>query len=702
MKKIILLILLIINSFCFAGESLNIKVPENLVDMYLYRNMEEGRYKGVYTDILKKVEKKSNHKLNYIFNEKNPDIALRIVDKTQYKDYNFIQMPINYRIAILVNNDGNIRKISDLQGLKIGYIENSRGIDEIEKKFSDLKFEKVLMKNRVDALESLRAGDLDGLILSNWIENNSVETKVRVIENILYNEQIAVKKDLKDVYKILEEELRNYKEEELREILDKNRIEFYKYVFKDIPNYKFIKEKYSEIKIGITKDKYLLPLFYKHNGKIKGILPKIMEDMEKILGIPFVITKDEDWDINGIIIENNDLKDKYTFTKPYYQNTIGIANRKLDSFAVDASDLDNEKIILIKDKDFNITLPKMINNPQIIYVETLQEGIEKLLNYEGNFLIFFSSMIEGTITNSFLENKIKVAGILNEEFSIGMGIRKEDEELGSIIRVLVESFSLDKTMVDTKANKNILFEKNYRLMAKIAVPTIIFIILLIILIIKSEKNRKKAERVSGTLIETFESIHQLDTEEAGDHSKRLALYAEFMAKQYGCSKKFITDIKRLTPFHDIGKIAISKSILNKPGKLTKEEFETVKKHTEIGLKLIKKLELGVMAENIIRLHHEKWNGKGYPLGLEENKIPLESRIVALADTYDNLRQDKVYRDGFTHAESVKIIIEESGKSFDPILVKIFEKNHRIFDEIFKKNNKAKYSIEEIFSKFKNK
>lgn len=137
MKKIVLLILLIISSFCFAGESLNIKVSENLVDMYLYRDMEEGRYKGVYTDLLKKVEKKSTHKLNYIFNEKNPDIALRIVDKSLYKDYNFIQMPINYRIAILVNNGGNIRKISDLQGLKIGYIENSRGIDEIEKKFLD-------------------------------------------------------------------------------------------------------------------------------------------------------------------------------------------------------------------------------------------------------------------------------------------------------------------------------------------------------------------------------------------------------------------------------------------------------------------------------------------------------------------------------------------------------------------------------------
>ena len=136
--------------------------------------------------------------------------------------------------------------------------------------------------------------------------------------------------------------------------------------------------------------------------------------------------------------------------------------------------------------------------------------------------------------------------------------------------------------------------------------------------------------------------------------------------------------------------------------MTKEEFEKVKTHTEIGLKLIKKLELGLMAENIVRFHHEKWNGKGYPLGLKEEEIPLEGRIVVLADTYDNLRQDKVYRKGFNDYESIKIIKEEKGKSFDPKIVEIFEENHKVFEEIFEKNNKEKYSVEKIFSTIKNK
>ena len=145
-----------------------------------------------------------------------------------------------------------------------------------------------------------------------------------------------------------------------------------------------------------------------------------------------------------------------------------------------------------------------------------------------------------------------------------------------------------------------------------------------------------------------------------------------------------------------------REILNKPGKLTEAEFEKVKQHTDVGYKLAQKLGVGKIAENLVRFHHEKWNGKGYPLGLAEEKIPLEGRIVALADTYDNLRQDKVYRKGFSHEKSLEIILEESGKSFDPKLVEIFVKNHKRFEKIFEENNKSVYLADEIYTAIKNK
>ncbi|WP_349764053.1 HD domain-containing phosphohydrolase [Fusobacterium sp. SYSU M8D902] len=690
-------ILILLNSLLYSKEILKVKVPFNRVDMYLYRDMDKGKYEGVYVDILEKLEEKKNYKFEYIFNEKDPDVILRAVEPEELAGYKFIQMPITYRIAVLVKNSGKLTKMSDLKGLKIGYVENSRGIDEIEKRFDKIKFDKIVMKNRTDALESLKNEDIDALILSNWIENNSVETSVRVIENILYREQIAIKEEYNSLYNSLNEELKDYDNEKLKKTLDKNRINFYRYILKDIPSYEYVKEKYKNIKVKIPSDEYLLPIYYKNNGSIKGILPDIVKDIEKILNIPITITRSDDWDINGVIIEKNDLKKDYMFTKPYYQNTVGIANRKLDSFTVKLSDLSHEKIVMVKNVDIEIPLPETIEKSKIIYVETLEEGINKLLNYEGDYLIFFTSMLEGAITNNFLENKIKIAGVLNEDFSISMGIKKKDVELGNVFQTLVESFSLDRTMIDSRANKNILFEKNYKLIAQIVIPLIIFIIILTILILKAEANRKKAEKLSEMLVESFEAIHQLDQEEAGDHGKRLAMYSEFLAKKYNCNKAFIAEIKKQTPFHDIGKIAISKDILTKPGKLTEEEFNEVKKHTDIGAKIAKKLQLGDMAENIVRFHHEKWNGKGYPLGLKTKDIPLESRIVAIADMYDNLRQTKIYRKGYSHLEAVEIIKNERGESFEPEIVDIFEKNHNYFEKIYQSYNKSVYLVNDIFN-----
>ncbi|MGL5703403.1 MAG: HD-GYP domain-containing protein, partial [Cetobacterium sp.] len=142
------------------------------------------------------------------------------------------------------------------------------------------------------------------------------------------------------------------------------------------------------------------------------------------------------------------------------------------------------------------------------------------------------------------------------------------------------------------------------------------------------------------------------------------------------------EIGEYASLHDVGKIAISDMILKKPGKLTSEEFEEMKKHVIFGKELIQKMQLGSIAENIALYHHEKWNGKGYWFGLSTDAIPLEARIVALADVYDALRQKRVYKDGFTHDVAVEIIKKERGEHFDPALVDIFLIHHKEFDKIF--------------------
>jgi len=133
-----------------------------------------------------------------------------------------------------------------------------------------------------------------------------------------------------------------------------------------------------------------------------------------------------------------------------------------------------------------------------------------------------------------------------------------------------------------------------------------------------------------------------------------------------------------TQLHDIGKIAIKDQILRKPGKLTDEEFEDMKKHTDLGFDIIKRIKINLGESDILSqakifalTHHEKWDGTGYPKGLKGNKIPLEGRIMAIADVYDALVSERPYKKAIPHEEAVEIIIEGKGTQFDPVLIDLF-------------------------------
>ncbi len=179
--------------------------------------------------------------------------------------------------------------------------------------------------------------------------------------------------------------------------------------------------------------------------------------------------------------------------------------------------------------------------------------------------------------------------------------------------------------------------------------------------------------------------------ETGEHISRVGDYSAFIAEKLGFPPEVCEDIRRFAPLHDIGKILIPQSILNKKGPLTPEEWEIMKKHTIYGWEILGGEEDNEMpmAKNIARWHHEKWDGSGYPDGLKGEQIPIEARIVALADIYDALRSPRPYKKALSHEEVVKIILEGDGRTspnhFDPQILQIFRKYHQVFDEIYRSN-----------------
>ena len=175
---------------------------------------------------------------------------------------------------------------------------------------------------------------------------------------------------------------------------------------------------------------------------------------------------------------------------------------------------------------------------------------------------------------------------------------------------------------------------------------------------------------------TLGEMGELRSQETGEHVNRVALYCEMLATQYGLPAEEVDIIKMASPMHDIGKIAISDSILLKPGTLTAEEFTQMKEHAAIGYELFKnsKHKILKMAATLAHEHHERWDGTGYPQGLKGEDISLCGRIASIADIYDALSNDRVYKKAWPEEDVMEYMKKESGKTFDPQLLQIFFDN----------------------------
>ena len=162
--------------------------------------------------------------------------------------------------------------------------------------------------------------------------------------------------------------------------------------------------------------------------------------------------------------------------------------------------------------------------------------------------------------------------------------------------------------------------------------------------------------------------------ETGMHVIRMSRLSARLAREIGLDERECQLILQASPMHDVGKIGIPDNILLKPGQLDDQEWQTMKLHPEIGAKILSgsRSELMQMAESIALTHQERWDGSGYPYKLKGEEIPLAGRIVAVADVFDALTSKRYYKDAFSVEESMKIIEENSGKDFEPRLVKAFK------------------------------
>ena len=207
-------------------------------------------------------------------------------------------------------------------------------------------------------------------------------------------------------------------------------------------------------------------------------------------------------------------------------------------------------------------------------------------------------------------------------------------------------------------------------------------------------------RYHSEMVMSFATLVENKDGSTGGHIKRTTAYVKLLAEELRkrgyytevLTKDYIRNLCQSAPMHDIGKIAVPDVILQKPGRLTEEEFTVIKKHAEDGGRIIEETfgnlgneEYTRMAYQVARYHHEKWNGKGYPEGLKEREIPLCARIMAVADVFDAVSEKRCYRDAMSLEQCFAIIREGSGRDFDPMVAEVFldskEKVEQIHNEV---------------------
>ena len=195
---------------------------------------------------------------------------------------------------------------------------------------------------------------------------------------------------------------------------------------------------------------------------------------------------------------------------------------------------------------------------------------------------------------------------------------------------------------------------------------------------KLETEKRHAEQVSSLHLRTIEALAlaiEAKDETTGEHLQRVRVYAMELAKELGLSEDETEALRAASVLHDIGKLAVPEHIISKPGKLTPEEFDKMKIHPTVGAEILEQVHFPYPVVPIVRAHHEKWDGSGYPNGLAGEDIPIGARILAAVDCLDALASDRQYRKALPLEEAMAKVAEDAGKSFDPRVVAILQRRY---------------------------
>src|SRR3989475_9268809 len=210
-----------------------------------------------------------------------------------------------------------------------------------------------------------------------------------------------------------------------------------------------------------------------------------------------------------------------------------------------------------------------------------------------------------------------------------------------------------------------------------------------------EGEKKYAEDMASLHVRTIEALAlAIEAKDQTTHAHlcRVQLYALEIGKELGLSEDEIQALRAAAVLHDIGKLAVPEHIISKPGRLSPEEFEKMKIHPVVGAEILERVQFPYPVVPIVRSHHEKWDGSGYPYGLRGEEIPIGARILAAVDCLDALASDRQYRRALPLDEVVRRLTQESGRSFDPRGVEELQRRYVELEQLARGSQARAFSL----------
>ena len=340
-------------------------------------------------------------------------------------------------------------------------------------------------------------------------------------------------------------------------------------------------------------------------------------------------------------------------------------------------------LMIIKDNQY-FDIDKMTK------VKTLTEQITNIFKRDASDSIYkltftVNQVSKNTNTYFFYSFYLSIIGIsiliFNGFFVHILLTRRFDDIIGSLKNLALKKPDFSsrlkydgndevdkiKSLVNTLKDK---LEDNYKYLEKLKLEKESFL-------------EKEIEDTQKEVVFKMGAIGETRSKETGNHVKRVAEYSKILALEYGLSESDAEVLKQASPMHDIGKVGIPDNILNKPGKLDKDEIEIMKTHSDLGYEMLKgsSRPLLKVAAILAHEHHEKWDGSGYPRGLKGEDINIYGRITAIADVFDALGSNRCYKKAWDDERVFELFRKQRGKHFDPKLVDIFFDKLPLFLEI---------------------